>query len=655
MKPFKRPDGACTQAAPYCAAPLPRPAMSFRSLYRHGFARVAACTTRTALADPATNAPTILAMARDCDRQACRAGGVSGTRPVRLRDQRSVAADDAAGRGGGGGRHDRRGLGRPDAAAAGRRAAAPPRRAVQLRRWPSIAACCWASCRRSTCRITASSTSRGISSAATAPTAARSPSAAQTVPFGTDLLFAADGPPRLRRPRRNLRGRLGAQPAQRRGGGGGRDGAGQSVGQQHHHRQGRDAAAAVPVAIGALPRGVSVRRRRGRRVDHRPGLGRPGLGVRERQYFGRDRTVSRWRTRRRSPISTSTCCAQERLQMGSFDTNRRRHARPFRRDRLSRSSRRADDVGFRRRIERFPFVPADVARLEQDCYEAYNIQVSGLAQRLRATGSKQGGDRHFRRAGFDPGADRLRPGVRSAGAAARRAFWLTRCRVSRPRITPNPTPGALMQSLGATASELDIRPAAKQMLTDLGHPYSDGQAGLRHHVRECAGRAAHRLSVPAGQPPRRHRDRHRRSVGTRAGLVHLWRRRPDGALQRQCRRAEDADPASDPLDHRHEDVSPTTCWKRWTRSWRPRFRRNWCRSGEGETPQSTEAKIGPYALQDFTLFYILRYGFPPSKIAFMALHAWEDPARGDWPPHFRDGPARGLRPASRSATGWRCS
>jgi NAD+ synthase (glutamine-hydrolysing) len=58
-------------------------------------------------------------------------------------------------------------------------------------------------------------------------------------------------------------------------------------------------------------------------------------------------------------------------------------------------------------------------------------------------------------------------------------------------------------------------------------------------------------------------------------------------------------------------------------------------AGEGETPQSTEAKIGPYALQDFTLFYILRYGFPPSKIAFMALHTWEDAARGAWPPHFR--------------------
>ena len=40
-------------------------------------------------------------------------------------------------------------------------------------------------------------------------------------------------------------------------------------------------------------------------------------------------------------------------------------------------------------------------------------------------------------------------------------------------------------------------------------------------------------------------------------------------------------------------------------------------------------------MQDFTLFYILRYGFLPSKIAFMALHTWEDAARGDWPAHFR--------------------
>ena len=74
--------------------------------------------------------------------------------------------------------------------------------------------------------------------------------------------------------------------------------------------------------------------------------------------------------------------------MGTFDDNRRHHADrvdgfrriPFRLDPP------ADDLGLRREVERFPFVPADETRLEQDCYEAYNIQVSGLEQRLRAIG-----------------------------------------------------------------------------------------------------------------------------------------------------------------------------------------------------------------------------------------------------------------------------
>jgi NAD+ synthase (glutamine-hydrolysing) len=55
---------------------------------------------------------------------------------------------------------------------------------------------------------------------------------------------------------------------------------------------------------------------------------------------------------------------------------------------------------------------------------------------------------------------------------------------------------------------------------------------------------------------------------------------------------------------------------------------------EGERPQSTEESVGPYALQDFNLFHVLRYGFPPSRIAFLAQHAWRDPETGEWPPNF---------------------
>ena len=54
----------------------------------------------------------------------------------------------------------------------------------------------------------------------------------------------------------------------------------------------------------------------------------------------------------------------------------------------------------------------------------------------------------------------------------------------------------------------------------------------------------------------------------------------------------------------------------------------------GEKPQSTEATVGPYELQDFNLFYTLRFGFRPSKIAFLALNAWENAVKGDWPVGF---------------------
>jgi NAD+ synthase (glutamine-hydrolysing) len=56
----------------------------------------------------------------------------------------------------------------------------------------------------------------------------------------------------------------------------------------------------------------------------------------------------------------------------------------------------------------------------------------------------------------------------------------------------------------------------------------------------------------------------------------------------------------------------------------------------GEELQSTESKIGPYALHDFTLFYVLRHGFRPSKIGFLAWHAWRDVEAGEWPPNFPD-------------------
>ena len=254
---------------------------------------------------------------------------------------------------------------------------------------------------------------------------------------------------------------------------------------------------------------------------------------------------------------------QERIRQGSHDDNRRGLGiGDFDSAGSSSSSRRRPATSACcRKVDRYPFVPDDAARLALDCYEAYNIQVSGLEQRLRAIGQPKVV------IGVSGGLDSTHALIVAAKAMDR---------LGRPRsdIQAFTMPGfatgettksyatRLATALGITFEELDIRPAAGQMLGDLKHPYADGRGGLRRHVRERPGRPAHRLPVPARQPPRRHRARHRRPVRAGARLVHVRRRRPDVALQRQRRRPEDPDPAPDPLGDRQQPVSATTPTRR---------------------------------------------------------------------------------------------
>ena len=323
----------------------------------------------------------------------------------------------------------------------------------------------------------------------------------------------------------------------------------------------------------------------------------------------------------------------ERLRMGTFDDNRRHH-------RTSESFRRIEfrldppggDFGLRREIERFPFVPANRERLEQDCYEAYNIQVAGLEQRLRAL--------NYPKVviGISGGLDSTHALIVAARAMDREerprsdilAFTLpgfaTGDRTKRNAIE-------LCRALGVTFSEIDITETAELMLKEMDHPFCARREGLRRHLRERPGRPAHRLSVPARQPARRHRAGHRRPLRAGPGLVDLRGRRPDVALQRQCRRAQDAGPApvrwvisSGQFESEVTDVLQSVLDTEITPELVP--------SGEEEELQSSEAKVGPFALQDFSLFHVLRYGFRPSKIAFLAWHAWSDPDQGDWPPGF---------------------
>ncbi|PZR16960.1 MAG: NAD(+) synthase [Azospirillum brasilense] len=322
---------------------------------------------------------------------------------------------------------------------------------------------------------------------------------------------------------------------------------------------------------------------------------------------------------------------QERARQGTFDDNRRRHGRPFRRIGF-RLEAPAGDLGFERAVERFPFVPADPARLNQDCYEAYNIQVSGLVQRLR--------EARIRRIviGVSGGLDSTQ-----ALIVAAKAFDL----LERPRtdIIAYTMPGfgtsegtktnahRLMESLGVTAHELDIRPAARQMLGDLGHPFSRGepvyditfenvQAGLRTDYLFRAANLHDGIVLGTGDLSELALGWCTYGVGDQMSHYNVNGGVPKTLIQHLIRWVI----ASGQFDAAvggtlgsilNTEISPELI-----------------PATEGQAIQSTEAKVGPYALQDFNLFYTLRYGFRPSRIAFLALRAWGDAGAGRWPPGF---------------------
>jgi NAD+ synthase (glutamine-hydrolysing) len=321
----------------------------------------------------------------------------------------------------------------------------------------------------------------------------------------------------------------------------------------------------------------------------------------------------------------------ERMQMGSLETNRRSHSTAFRRITF-RLEPPDGDIGLERRIERYPFVPSDPARLEQDCYEAYNIQVSGLTQRLRAIGTR-----------------RLVIGV-SGGLDSTHALIVCSRAVDllglpRGNILAFTMPGfatsahtkanaiQLMQALGVTWRELDIRPAAERMLADIGHPFAGGepvydvtfenvQAGLRTDYLFRLANHHGGIVVGTGDLSELALGWCTYGVGDQMAHYNVNAGVPKTLIQHLIRWVISSHQFAAEVGATLDAILATEITPELVPT------------KEGETPQSTEAHIGPYALQDFNLYYTLRHGFPPSKIAFLAHHAWSDATKGHWPPGF---------------------
>lgn len=284
------------------------------------------------------------------------------------------------------------------------------------------------------------------------------------------------------------------------------------------------------------------------------------------------------------------------------------------------------DLALARPIERFPFTPSDPARLRENCYEAYNIQVQGLARRLEASGLKK------LVIGISGGLD-------STQALLVAAKAMDQLGLPRSNILAYTLPGfatsdrtksnawALMKAMAVTAAELDIRPAATQMLKDLDHPFGRGeavydvtfenvQAGLRtdYLFRLANHNAA--LVVGTGDLSELALGWCTYGVGDHMSHYNPNCGAPKTLIQHLIRfvaHSGDVDAETTALleDILATEISPELV--------------------PGEAVQATESFVGPYALQDFNLYYMTRYGMAPSKIAFLAWSAWHDADKGGWP------------------------
>lgn len=297
-------------------------------------------------------------------------------------------------------------------------------------------------------------------------------------------------------------------------------------------------------------------------------------------------------------------------------------------------------VPLARQVERFPYVPGDPAARDERCREAYNIQVQGLASRLAGSGTARAV------IGVSGGLD-------SAHALIVAARAMDRLGLPRTHVLGYSMPGfatsertrtnalALMRALGVTTNEIDIRPSCLQMLKDLQHPYARGEAvyDITFENVQAGERTSHlfRLANQQGGLVVGTSDLSELALGwctygvgdqmshygvnasvPKTLIKHLIRwvigsRQFDGTAGHVLQSIVDT------------DISPELI------------------PGDGHAAapaQASESVLGPFALQDFFLYYISRFGYRPSRVAFLAEHAWRDRGAGVWPEDLPAGERR---------------
>ncbi len=324
----------------------------------------------------------------------------------------------------------------------------------------------------------------------------------------------------------------------------------------------------------------------------------------------------------------------DRMRMGTFNDTAEETGRPEDAFRVIGFEHQpaSGDIGLIRPVRRFPFVPNRPDHLDADCFEAFNIQVDGLMRRFESTR----GDSLI--IGVSGGLD-------STHALIVAAKVCDRLGLPRTTIRGYTMPGfgtsegtrsnawKLMRALGITAEEIDIKPAATTMLHDIGHAFAGGepvydtvfenvQAGLRtDYLFRLAGQH-NGFVIGTGDLSELALGWCTYGVGDQMSHYGVNAGVPKTLIQyliRWVTRTDQFDPETDAVLEAilGQEISPELV-----------------PVGEDGEVQSTEAKVGPYELNDFFLHHVIRFGARPSKVAFLAWHAWRRASEGRWPAEF---------------------
>ena len=325
---------------------------------------------------------------------------------------------------------------------------------------------------------------------------------------------------------------------------------------------------------------------------------------------------------------------QDRMRMTSFNDTvgeHRQHLADMRHIQFEFEIPKGN-IDIIRKLKRFPYVPSDPKVLDERCFEIYNIQVHSLIKRLNS-------------AGIEKLVVGVSGGLDSTQALIVAARTMDQLGLPRSNILGFTMPGfatstitkqnahSFMDVLGITSNEIDIKPSCMQMFQDIGHDFADGEPvyDVTFENVQAGERTSHLFRLA---------NLHNAIVlgtGDLSELALGWT--TYGVGDQMSHYNVNASVPKTLIQHLIRWIIKTNQFARDTNNVlrsildteiSPELVPN--EYGASDMPtQRTESVIGPYEIQDFSLYHLLRFGFRPSKVAFLAYHAWGDKTRGLWP------------------------